>query len=426
MIFSLGAQDEPPTTQLEHNVELLVLQTMSRGGWPMHHLAVMWPHVMLPRLNDARLAEELRASHSEEQFQISLHYQMVLAEIIRRGDDEFQLALADDERRRTEFEQRTERIDFRTFAAHTALCRLQHKADPIEVIIEDGKQLECTFPDLSTLSVAIVNRDEQRVPVGIHLRNGRPEGWWLEVWDSSSNRMPVGQPAYLPEKISHPGYDLLKFGERRQEQRMLLCDRVEMLPPGQYKVLAYFSGEGEIERDQPIEELICSHSQALTLTVKPIVLQEDRNVRQHVRDLVSHLPERGPIKVVGGTYGSWAYQLVPPFSAQEQILRMGPRALPELLDMLEEDRLTPRRRAWVLSLLYSLTGLNDPTRRFEDKMILGGFKSVGYYWNVFGNDYRPCRWGGFDFPDIEPIDVEAQRRLAEQWKPLRQYIQVRK
>src|SRR5690606_17129275 len=48
----------------------------------------------------------------------------------------------------------------------TALCRIQKKPDPLQILVEGPQELTCEFPELPTLAVTIMNVDLEKREIG--------------------------------------------------------------------------------------------------------------------------------------------------------------------------------------------------------------------------------------------------------------------
>ena len=127
------------------------------------------------------------------------------------------------------------------------------------------------------------------------------------------------------------------------------------------------------------------------------------------------------LKIVAGTYGKWAHKLLPPESAQAKLLSIGLPAVPSLVDALHDPKLTAQRRAVILSLLFGLTGQNDPR---EARGVVAEYDSAEGPWAVSGDGGGGFGLGGTSTMTGGTIDENAQVQFAGQWETWKQFIQT--
>ena len=165
--------------------------------------------------------------------------------------------------------------------------------------------------------------------------------------------------------------------------------------------------------DRDVGDLIVSRSGEMKLTVRPIRVRVTEKDRHQAREWISQLPDEGPVKMLlGRTLEDKRF--LDPSSPAGRLRREHRRAIPDLVDAALDPKLTPGRRAWVLGLLFAITGHNDPrelghplaeliTRMSERRegTILGPYKYEGE-----GTGSR--RQG-----EIDPV---KQREFAERWR----------
>ncbi len=96
---------------------------------------------------------------------------------------------------------------------------------------------------------------------------------------------------------------------------------------------------------------------------------------------------------------------------------MGVKAVPALVESLGDKSLSDKKRAWILALLFSATGENDP----RDSGVLGDYEIRETGWQVSGSKPGEGASGGLTPPSEESwsgakIDREAQDRLVGKWE----------
>jgi hypothetical protein len=199
---------------------------------------------------------------------------------------------------------------------------------------------------------------------------------------------------------------------------------VPALRPGEYTVrVMYHDSVCIADEEDGVDGLVVSWSGAIRLRVKPLVFSKEDVDGEKVAGLLSRIDGGAKLKVVSGTYGEWAHDFVALDSAQGKLLAMGLRAVPPLLEKLEEPQLTPGTRAVVLSLLFSLTGQNDPR---EPGGVLGGYDSAQGPWVVWGGGGGAVGWSRSSGAAGAEIDASAQKEFAKVWGPWKEYVRVTK
>ena len=103
-----------------------------------------------------------------------------------------------------------------------------------------------------------------------------------------------------------------------------------------------------------------------------------------------------PVKVVDGTYGKWAHDFIRPESPQGKLLKHGLKSAPPLIGALRDETMSAEKRAWILSLLYSVTGLNDP----RQGSALASYECAEGPWQVWGTGPSGAGCGGVGLPSI--------------------------
>ncbi len=105
---------------------------------------------------------------------------------------------------------------------------------------------------------------------------------------------------------------------------------------------------------------------------------------------------------------------------------MGIKAVPALVQSLGDKSLSDKKRAWILALLFSATGENDP----RDSNVLGEYDYRVGGWQVFGSKSGEGGSGGLAMPyegcsSGGRIDREAQDRLIRVWEHWLKRVEVR-
>jgi hypothetical protein len=307
----------------------------------------------------------------------------------------------------------------------TTLRRVQKKADPIVVKVRPdlAAKVQCVFPSLPSFAVALVNQDWDKLPVhctaGGDYRSGRQARWRFEVRDERGRTMPVRESYGNGIGGGLFSEEALPFGGT-WETELVMSSFVPALPPGQYSVRILYHNCLCISGMPDVKGLITSQSAPITLVVAPAVVELTDERRRMIRGLLEQLDTKGRVSVVAGSYGEWAHELVPPDSPQGKLLAVGIDAVPVILSALRDKELNPHRRAVMLSVLFSVTGQNDPT---YEPGVIGNYSVVEGPWSVWGGNGGGLGLGGSGWGGGW-IDPAAQLAFAKRWEPWNRYIRV--
>ena len=422
----------------------LILASASQAG--RIEGPVQGPPLPAEKLSDAQFRERLIAvvpTHSFGEREARRQYEELLTEVVHRGGAEWEAFLSGQLPRERNARAAREEAwrDANEKAAPgtrrspwdgasevellTALRRVQKAADPLAVVVAPklAGTIACEFPSLPRFPVALVNRDPEKQAVlltaGGDYRSGRQARWRFDVRDGHGRAMPVRER--FGDGILGGIYteDALPFGGS-WDTKLEMSSFVPALPPGQYTVRILYHNTLCISQTWDLDGLVFSQSPPITLVVAPATVELTDAKRREVLKLLGEINDRAFLRIVAGTYGNWAYKMVPPESAQGRILSSGLPAVPVLLSALREKNLAPPRRAIILALLFSLAGQNDPT---EEEGVLFSFKKLDGPWAIFGAGGGGMGFGGTSFGG-SVIDPETQRKFAERWEPWDRYIRV--
>jgi tetratricopeptide (TPR) repeat protein len=315
----------------------------------------------------------------------------------------------------------------------TALRRLQKKPDPLAVIARGPARRESIFPRLPDFEVALANVDAGKKLVGFteggDYGNGRQDRWRFDVRDAAGKPVPVKGYFHGPLG-SYDGGGLyrdanLKFG--RSWNTTSHMESFIDLAPGDYTLRIQYHDHLIISGFTHLQGLIVFQSEPIRLHVQPRVIDVTKQDRDNARTWVAGIKDKDKLKVMAGAYGKDAHKFIAPESPAGKLLTLGWKAVPVLLVELENEELTPGRRAWLLSLLFSITGRNDPR---DESGVLPGYSYYETGWEIWGGrDGRMTAVGvGFGSTgsvDWGEIDVGKQRRFAQRWRAFKDHIIVR-
>jgi hypothetical protein len=303
----------------------------------------------------------------------------------------------------------------------TTLRRAQAKPDPLQIDVGEAEEIETIFPRSPTIKVSLVNRDFEKKPVGFKeggdYRSGRQERWRFDVRDAKGNPVPVKPTAGTRGGIYVHG--TLKFGE--SWDTVLNTQRFIDLRPGDYVVFIEYHDYQEIASIPNTAGLIVCRSEPFKLHVQPRVIDVTRQDREATKVALASLDEKGRVLILEGTYTKADHDFIKPTSGAGRILTQGWKAVPSLLDELNDPKLTPRRRAWVLGLLFSITSWHDPQ---DEDDVLPSYESRSASWVVPGS-VGGIGLGGSVQVSRDKIDEAKQKEFADRWKSFREYVIVR-
>jgi tetratricopeptide (TPR) repeat protein len=287
----------------------------------------------------------------------------------------------------------------------TALRRLQKLSDPVKIEVRGPARIEAIFPHIPDLDVALVNRDEKRVPVGYQAggdyRTGRLERWRLQVRDAKGIDVPV--VSYLSEFGGGlTGYAILK-PDQKWEAALRVRSYVYLLP-GDYTLEVQYHDLDSIAGLDWIGGRIVCKSDEIRLHVQPRVIDTSAAEQKTIADLIESLNGKDELRLLDGPYGKDHHKLIAPESPQGKLLSLGWKAVPKMIDEVTDEATSPRRRAWLLTILFTTTTCHNP---HDEDGVLPDYRGPGF-----------SRSGA-------KIDHEAQLRFARRWEAFRDYIVVR-
>ena len=143
--------------------------------------------------------------------------------------------------------------------------------------------------------------------------------------------------------------------------------------------------------------LIVSKSRPIPFIVEPTVIELRQSERLAAAAWIAAIKPEQPVKVVAGTYGKWAHKFISPDSPPGELLSMGLKAAPPLIAALKDKSVSPEKRAWILALLYGLTGENDP-RRHRCRGAVGDYDYIEGPRQVLGGKPGERPEGDVSFP----------------------------
>jgi hypothetical protein len=394
----------------------------------------------LKSFTDEQLRQSLKKLLESSDFRNDSLYEPCLNEIVRRGGKTWEAilntwleTLNKKLTKRTEVADDTEPGSHYNLELLTALRRVQKKSDPVVVLWDAQEPLEATSLSLPRLKVKIKNLDSEKTTVGFRnggdYRSGRQARWRIVARDGNGTQLPVRGPLSSQHGLTFGGgqyqEDVLKYGES-WDTVVDVGSFVKIRQPGTYSLEVLYHNTKAIADESDISGLIVSRSKLITLIVRPLVIELTMQERKQAVQGIAALNANQRLKVVAGTYGEWAHKFVPPNSPEGRVLSMGIKAVPALVESLGNKSLSDRKRAWILTLLFSATGDNDP----RESSVLGEYEYREMGWQVLGSKSGEGASGGLAMPDEGSssggkIDREAQDRLIGVWEDWLKKVEVR-
>jgi hypothetical protein len=362
-------------------------------------------------------------------------YEPRLNEIVRRGDKTWEAfldaklnALVKKKFKLAKDSDDTESGSLDNLELLTALRRVQKKPDPLAVVLESQGPLEGTPLSLPRLKVAIKNVDCEKAVVGFtnggEYRSGRQARWRLIARNSKGTELPV------KERLSWDGggmyqKDILEYG-KSWETVLDVGSFVRIRQPGTYSLEVLYHDTRAIADESDINGRIVSQSKPITLIVRPLVIELTAREHKQAAEWIAALNAKQRLKVVAGTYGEWAHKFVPPTAPEGRLLGMGIKAVPALIEALGDRSLSDQKRAWILSLLFSATGENDP----RNSSAVGEYDYQETGWQIWGGFSGKGPSGGLACPSEGSssggrIERKAQDELIGTWDDWLKTVEVR-
>lgn len=377
-----------------------------------HKLQLLTDKELLEQFSKAKIEWDGGLLHKK------LTVEMLLTEMIHRGGKVFENAIIEKvqtqrkalqvEQAREQKEQVREHISPENLPMLTALRRIQNKPDPVEIIVKQVGAISTTR-ELPCFSVVLKNVDVEKQPFhftfGGDYRSGRLARWTFEVIDAKGN--------LLPPRHREAGWGGgvctigdLEYGKTWDTQ-LPMGSYARISEPGEYTVRVLYHNTVTIADYIDLTGVIVCASEPFKVTVgKPVpkkVFVQAGSVEK-VQSLVRNLKGKTTVRTVCSKYGLSLYDFIDPTSPEGQLLMMEWSAVPGLLELLKDKSITKEQRAWVFTMLHTLTNAEDmsPFARSNRGLI------ADY-------EYRGTGCSGSGGGTIRP---EVQQKFAEAWLKL--------
>jgi hypothetical protein len=378
---------------------------------------------LLLRLSNAQLREVIgHISVARITRPVGADY--ALTEIISRGGKYWEVALGMSLRDTAAAHERAVKsgewvFGIRNLELLTALRRVQGKTDPLLIVLAGKDDRRIKLDESLVLPVCLTNVDVERAPVGIQVggdyRSGRQARWRIQVRDAKGNLLSE-RPFLGGMGGGISGSDILAYGES-WATRLELSSFVWIEQPGEYTAEILYHDEYTIADYGSIEGLILSKSAPFKISVRPVTVQLHAKDREDITRWIGNLLDKGPVKIVAGIYGEWAHDFVVPQTPAGKLLASGWDAVPDLISAAVAEETPATRRAWILAILFSLTGRNDPS---AEPGVIGPYQSRSADWVVRGGYDEGAGVMGLGSGSTKAaegtIDPKKQLEFAARWK----------
>jgi hypothetical protein len=304
----------------------------------------------------------------------------------------------------------------------TALRRARHQPDPLALEILSEEEISCVFPSPPRVAMQLMNVDRESFGFTSSrgFRSGRFEGCWVEAIDATGVRAkPLQSPGMIGGGSS--SRRLLPAGKGADRIGLELPQYVLLAHPGSYRVRILYSDRNDIAGEDSIGGWILLSSPAFTVRIEPLKVRASREGVQRMREWIAAL---NPDKKIPLVSGHWHPKLEFQGEAQtpeDHLFRSGWPAVAVMLDALSNMELAPRRRAWVLGMLWNITGLNNPTGQ-EFQHALGAAEWITT-WPTSVEEGQPTLAEAFDFGG-DLLETQDLMRLNETWLALRPMVEL--
>ena len=287
----------------------------------------------------------------------------------------------------------------------TALRRLEGRPDPLTVVIE-SEEFHSTWPEYPMLSVSVTNVDVDRRAVEV--RNG---GWTRWGRMQGKEVAVVRKP---PRSGFGGGFSIqqsLQPGERVTVS-VDLGDFITPLKPARYRLRIEYSDDSTLANGEDQTGRIVFTGTPVEILITPRLITVSREDAARLLELIKNVDESQPLKVLEGPWPAYErHPLLPQMAAT--LVDEGWLAVPPLLEALEGQKLTPAKRAWLLSLLFTITGEGAP-RRHPGAYGPHTFMSQGR--SVMTKEGVGSILPGAEWNESDRLDVDAQHKLVLCWR----------
>lgn len=256
----------------------------------------------------------------------------------------------------------------------TALRRLEGKADPLGLEVAGTREFVLPFPELPVLKIALRNQDVEgeavMVSEGGNYRSGRFTRCRIDGHDPQGNPLPV----FDPQEVLGGGF----YHRGRLPAGVALDFDVpfssftRLESPGEHEFRVQYHDEFRIAHRRDVDRLIVVTSDPIRLRWEARTVRISEERERKIFERIAELDGLERVLLVSFPYSEGATPTFRKETPATRILAEGFDAVPVLLAALENSACSAHRRAWILALLFDLTGVLDPR---DVPGVIGAFKT---------------------------------------------------
>ena len=377
------------------------------------------------RLDDAGAEALLQAWSTNERssFGVGEFREAILADLSRRSP-EYWIPVLESLWQYTDFKREwedwTRAVRVGDLEMLTTLRRLQGRPDPLHIELTEAQPLVVEAPGTGWLPVRLVNRDVEgasfQLTHGGDYRSGRLERWSIEAVDAAGRDVP---PASFLAHMWGGMSQTISFALNDSAEAVLdLLHYVGPLPPGEYRLRVLYHNAEPIAPPECRTWRVVSTSEEVALRVVPRKIAITKAEAAELRKQFDALDPNTPVLLLDSGSAGKQLRIETPQSPEEHLLDAGWRAVPILLEALDDEQTTVGLRAWALALLFDITGLVNPE---SEPNAIGSARYVVLGRSVAGGVGIA---GGSGTRSSEPPQPDDQEKLIDRWRGLRGLIEV--
>lgn len=369
-------------------------------------------------------------------------YEACLTEIARRSGDRWIAFLRSqlDQRRALDPEHGNLGLRPNELVLLTALRRAERKPDPLEIGLDIPPLVTATFPCLPIVKVRLKNVDPSESfamtigggPDG----SGRFERCRIDALDSLGAS--VAPWPSTPWQGSHLfGHSMIKPGEAfglgiepelpdfRPETTLDLNQFIVLPRPGEYSMRVQYHDQEDLAGKTGLAGMIFVISQPFILRFEPLKVRLSALELAEMRDWLAALRTERPLILVREHWSPSTIFEGEVTSAADYLFRKGWNALPVLMDALDDPQLTSQQRAWIVALLWNITGILNPESSPESRPNRALMPTNVRFINTWASRFEmPVRTTiEFEYPERDAWIVRLIE-FSDRWRELRSCVEL--
>jgi hypothetical protein len=302
------------------------------------------------------------------------------------------------------------------------LRRAQRRPAPIALEPAE-REIETVSPATPIVKVRIHDVDGGFAAIRVPQLDQEFGCWRTTVFDHAGNVVPdrVDEPWMHVGGPSVPGGSWSQLqNDESYDERVPLGRQFEDARPGEYRV----------RLDYLIGDVVHLTSGDLVVHVRPIPIRVSRRDYDAMVAWIHAIDVSQPVTLTTSAVAPSDEFCGEPVAPEDHLARCGRSALPALLDELAETSDDPRRRAWILGLLWNLQVATSITIE-QMEAATGSFEWSRLWPTVLPSGDDSGRSGlnpghhdaAARARDAAP-DLRVQRDLAATWTELRAWFEI--